>query len=228
MARLLRSQFNEYGIAILETSAIMITIMGILLSGWAAIDLFQRGIALGELVKSTYYDGVVSGYQLSDDGQGVNINRAAISEFVDKKINELSTQIESQDITASRYVLQGALIEVIWKKDTEPVIEKITRAQTRGGLTIPSSLVSSVDISQLAQEYLSRLIREGTSRESLLRPDIWQGTTNQISTITDSFVLLGVSAAISVDDGLAKLLLEGAGEEAILIRSSFNTLRRDL
>ena len=92
MARLLRSQFNEYGIAILETSAIMITIMGILLSGWAAIDLFQRGIALGELVKSTYYDGVVSGYQLSDDGQGVNINRAAISEFVDKKINELLTQ----------------------------------------------------------------------------------------------------------------------------------------
>jgi hypothetical protein len=228
MARLIKRRLNEHGVAILETSAIMITIVGILLSGWAAIDLFQRGIALGELVKSTYYDGVVSGYQISDDKNSVNINRAGLSQFVETKINELSTQIESQNISSSRYQLQGALIEVVWKRDAEPIIERITRVPVRGGLAIPISLTSSVDMTQLAEEYLNRLIREGTSRESLLRPDLWQGTTGQLSTITDSFVLLGVSAALSVDDGLAKLLLEGAGEEAILIRSSFNSLRRDL
>jgi hypothetical protein len=221
-------QSNQRGIAILETSAIMLTIIGVLLSGWAAIDLFQRGIALNELLEAIYYDGVVSGYQISDDGRSVNINRTDLSRFTEAKINDLAKQIELQGIPFSNYALQGALIEVVWKRDTPPIIEKTTLIQSRGGLNIPPSLKGSADLGQLAQEYVSDLSRGGTLRESLLRPDIWQGTLGQASYLTDSFVLLGISAALEVDEGLAKLLLEGAGQETILVRSSFNSLRRDL
>jgi hypothetical protein len=221
-------QRSQRGIAILETSAIMLTVIGILLSAWAAIDLFQRGIALNELLEATYYDGVVSGYQISADSRSVNVNRTNLSRFTEAKINDLAKQIELQGIPFSNYALQGALIEVVWKRDTPPIIEKTTLMQSRGGLNIPQSLKGSVDIEQLAQEYVSDLTRGGTLRESLLRPDIWQGTLDQASFLTDSFVLLGISAALEVDQGLAKFLLEGAGQETILVRSSFNSLRRDL
>lgn len=223
-----RIRNGEEGLAILETSAVMLILLGILLSGWAALDLFQRGLSLGELIEGIYYDGVVNAYTISENGQSIEVNQEGLTRFVRTKIGLLADEIESQGVSSSSYALQGALVEVEWRPDSEPRVARVTVVDGEGGLSVPSSLRQSFDIHALSQAYLAKLVREGSSRQSMLRPDVWHGGVGQESYISDRFILLGTSAALSVEDGLARLLLDGAGRDPVLVRSSFNTLRRDL
>jgi hypothetical protein len=217
----------QKGIAILETSAVMLAVLAMLLGSWAAIDIYQQGLTLDEFVEGQYYDGVVGAYRINSSTQEIEVNRDQLIGYLNQKVSDLSSQMKEAGDSESNYKIQSALVEVFWPDGGEANIENVLVTDTMGQLVTSNKINASLDFRQLASDYLTRMSKQGLGRSNVLRPDIWQGQEGS-SFITPRVILVGLGVVRKVDNGLGKMLLESIRADQVIVRSSFNVLRKDL
>lgn len=225
-----KSKISQSGVAILEAGIVLILLLSILMAGWGSVDIFQRGLMLEELVEGTFYDGVVSAYRIDpEDIIGtVRINREGLSSYLNQRVVEVGTELLDKTGSTSDFFVQGALVEVLWKEGQSPQVERVTLSRTAGQLSMPFGLRNQIDLESLVQGFSARMAGEDEKRERFIRSPLWQYTGVAQDAEFERIILTGISAAINVRPGPARLLLEGIGQHPLIARSSFNVVRKDL
>lgn len=215
------------GVVIIEAAITLISVLTVLLSAWGAIELYQQGLTLEETVENAFYDGVAPSYRFdsSDKIQPIRIDHRRILSFVQEKAAQAAEQLRAQGAQEASFTVQGAVAEIRWTSDSSPYLEQLTLTLPVGG----GQLVEKTsDFRRYVDDFMRRASRQKLSRQRFIRPDLWNRIDGVDSSIDSSMMLIGLSAALSVDKGMASYLMKSFGQESVIVRSSFNVLRRDL
>lgn len=216
---------SQAGIAFLETSLAITTMIAILITGWASIDIYQQAMMLEQLIEQHAPNELPHAYRIELNSGQVEINREELLVFLHKYTQNVTQQLQQQAIQADRYYLQGALIEIEWSTDHTPTIAAIRLANAEGTL---SYFHSESNFRVQTEAYLKQLRGNENSWQGSLRTGNWFDHNSQSSFLAPQSLLLGFNASYLPNEGLGKALLTRLEKDPLIVRTSFLDLRKDL
>lgn len=215
-----RRCIGERGITMLEASIAILLLLSIILSAASAVERFQRGNRLEEMLEAAFYEQTIPQYFRNEAGD-IEVNFSNLELSLEDVVNQFAKKlIDSGMSQENNYAIEGIVAEVQWVRGTAPLVKRLSVK------SIGDVRGKPIGSRQLVERCLERMRSDESIRERFIRPDVIMDDSKGDNELSSSFALIILGASIELKINLLSAVTKIS--DSRLVRKSYNVLRAEL